>query len=147
VHCERNNKRENCAELRSLAASKPNAVVVAVIDDGLAFEDEGKAPLPMVINLRTRDQSINRRSSGSAKRRSSRASNRYLARCYSHLDMIGATASSRTLLFAQAIQIVLEDDPIIYLCHRRWLVTHAARLAGYRQFPDGVIRVVGLSLN
>jgi peptide/nickel transport system substrate-binding protein len=65
------------------------------------------------------------------------------------LDAQRATSSvaERRATFAQAIQIVLEDSPIIYLYHRRWLVAHTAKLAGYRQFPDGVIRVVGLGLN
>jgi peptide/nickel transport system substrate-binding protein len=55
--------------------------------------------------------------------------------------------AERKAIFAQAIQILLGDNPIIYLYHRRWLVAHTARLTGYRQFSDGVIRVVGIRLN
>jgi peptide/nickel transport system substrate-binding protein len=54
---------------------------------------------------------------------------------------------ARRAILGQAIGIVLEDNPIIYLYHRRWLVAHTAKLSGYRQFSDGVLRVVGLRLN
>jgi peptide/nickel transport system substrate-binding protein len=54
--------------------------------------------------------------------------------------------AERRAIFAQAIQIVLDDSPIIYLYHRQWLVAHTARLQGFRQFSDGVIRVGGLRL-
>lgn len=41
---------------------------------------------------------------------------------------------------------VIEDRPILYLYHRRWLVTHTAKLEGLKLLPDGLVRVVGLKL-
>ena len=65
------------------------------------------------------------------------------------LDAQRATSdvAERRPIFTQAIQMVLEDSPIVYLYHRQWLVAHTARLQGFRQFSDGVIRVVGLRLD
>jgi peptide/nickel transport system substrate-binding protein len=42
--------------------------------------------------------------------------------------------------------LVVDDETIIYLYHRRMLIAHTARLQGYRQLPDGMVRVVGLTL-
>lgn len=39
---------------------------------------------------------------------------------------------------------VIEDRPVLYLYHRRWLVAHTARLDGLKLLPDGLVRVVGL---
>jgi peptide/nickel transport system substrate-binding protein len=58
-----------------------------------------------------------------------------------------SNVAERKALFAQAARIVLEDSPIIYLYHRRILVAHTARLEGYRQTADGVVRVVGLRMD
>jgi len=41
---------------------------------------------------------------------------------------------------------LLDDEAIIYLYHSRVLIAHTARLEGYRQLPDGMVRVVGLTL-
>ena len=43
-------------------------------------------------------------------------------------------------------KIVLDDEPIIYIYHRKILIAHTTRLEGYRQMPDGLVRVVGLKL-
>jgi peptide/nickel transport system substrate-binding protein len=37
--------------------------------------------------------------------------------------------------------------PILYLYHPQVLVAHTDRLEGYRQMPDGLVRVIGLKLN
>ncbi len=50
----------------------------------------------------------------------------------------------RMAIYAKLTKILLEDDPIIYLYHRRILIAHTARLEGYTQMPDGLVRVVGL---
>ena len=39
----------------------------------------------------------------------------------------------------------LADGSIIYLYHRRVLIAHTT-VDGYKQMPDGLIRVVGLKL-
>lgn len=38
------------------------------------------------------------------------------------------------------------EGPIVYLYHRRILIAHTDRLEGYKQMPDGLVRVVGLKL-
>ena len=42
--------------------------------------------------------------------------------------------------------IVLQDRPMIYLYHRRLLIAHTTKLEGYKQMPDGLVRVIGLKL-
>ena len=41
---------------------------------------------------------------------------------------------------------MLDDEPIIYLYHRRILIAHTTKLEGYKQMPDGLVRVIGLTL-
>jgi peptide/nickel transport system substrate-binding protein len=40
--------------------------------------------------------------------------------------------------------LVDDDDPLLYLYHPRVLIAHTERLKGYRQLPDGLVRVIGL---
>ena len=44
----------------------------------------------------------------------------------------------------RSTKVVLNDEPIIYIYHRKLLIAHTAKLEGYRQMPDGLVRVVGL---
>ena len=48
--------------------------------------------------------------------------------------------------FMKLSRLLLDDEAIIYLYHSRVLIAHTARLEGYRQLPDGMVRVVGLTL-
>src|SRR5204863_7855659 len=41
--------------------------------------------------------------------------------------------AERKAIFEKATEIVLTDNPIIYLYHRRVLIAHSARLDGYKQ--------------
>ena len=41
---------------------------------------------------------------------------------------------------------VLADGSIIYLYHSQVLVAHSDKLEGYKQMPDGLVRVIGLKL-
>jgi peptide/nickel transport system substrate-binding protein len=43
-------------------------------------------------------------------------------------------------------RLELDDEPILYIYHRRILIAHTTRLEGYKQMPDGLVRVVGLTL-
>ena len=54
-------------------------------------------------------------------------------------------AGERKAVYEKLTKIILEDDPILYLYHRRILIAYTARLDGYRAMPDGLIRVVGLT--
>jgi peptide/nickel transport system substrate-binding protein len=54
--------------------------------------------------------------------------------------------AARKAIYEKLTQHILEDVPKIYLYHRRILIAHVARLEGYKQLPDGLVRVVGLRL-
>jgi peptide/nickel transport system substrate-binding protein len=57
-----------------------------------------------------------------------------------------ADAAQRKALYEKLTKIVLNDEPIIYLYHRKLLIAHTKKLEGYRQMPDGLVRVIGLKL-
>jgi len=57
-----------------------------------------------------------------------------------------ADAAQRKTLYEKLTKIVLNDEPIIYLYHRKLLIAHSKKLEGYRQMPDGLVRVIGLKL-
>lgn len=50
----------------------------------------------------------------------------------------------RKAIYEKLTRILLQDLPIIYLYHRTLLIAHTTKLEGYRQMPDGLVRVVGL---
>src|SRR6516164_1103556 len=54
--------------------------------------------------------------------------------------------AQRKTIYEKLTQLILDNKPILYLYHRRMLIAHTARLEGYRQLPDGMVRVVGLTL-
>jgi peptide/nickel transport system substrate-binding protein len=54
--------------------------------------------------------------------------------------------AERKAIYEKVARKVLDDESIIYLYHRRILVAHTDRLTGYKQVPDGIVRVVGISL-
>ena len=54
--------------------------------------------------------------------------------------------AQRKATYEKMTKIVLNDEPLIYLYHRKLLIAHTTRLEGYRQMPDGLVRVVGLKL-
>jgi len=57
-----------------------------------------------------------------------------------------ADPAQRKAIYEKMTKIVLHDEPIIYLYHRTLLIAHSKKLEGYRQMPDGLVRVVGLKL-
>jgi len=52
----------------------------------------------------------------------------------------------RKALYEKLTKLEIEDEPILYLYHRRILIAHTTKLEGYKQMPDGLVRVVGLKL-
>jgi len=54
--------------------------------------------------------------------------------------------AERKAIYEKVAQKLLTEGSIIYLFHRRVLIAHTARLEGYKQMPDGLVRVVGLKL-
>ncbi|UFZ06943.1 ABC transporter substrate-binding protein [Bradyrhizobium ontarionense] len=57
-----------------------------------------------------------------------------------------ADPAQRGALYEKLTRIVLNDEPIIYLFHRKLLFAHTKKLEGYKQLPDGLVRVIGLKL-
>jgi peptide/nickel transport system substrate-binding protein len=57
-----------------------------------------------------------------------------------------ADPAQRKAIYEKMTRIVLNDEPIIYLFHRTLLIAHTKKLEGYRQMPDGLVRVIGLKL-
>jgi peptide/nickel transport system substrate-binding protein len=54
--------------------------------------------------------------------------------------------AQRKAIYAKLTKLVLDEDPILYIYHRRLLFAHTTKLEGYKQMPDGLVRVVGLKL-
>ncbi len=54
--------------------------------------------------------------------------------------------AQRKAIYEKLTKILLNDEPIIYLFHRKILIAHTKKLEGYRSMPDGLVRVVGLKL-
>jgi peptide/nickel transport system substrate-binding protein len=57
-----------------------------------------------------------------------------------------ADPAQRMAIYQKLTKIVLNDEPIIYLYHRKLLFAHTKKLEGYKQMPDGLVRVIGLKL-
>jgi peptide/nickel transport system substrate-binding protein len=54
--------------------------------------------------------------------------------------------AQRKSIYEKLTAIEQRDEPIIYLYHRRLLIAHTNKLEGYKQMPDGLVRVVGMKL-
>jgi peptide/nickel transport system substrate-binding protein len=54
--------------------------------------------------------------------------------------------AQRKAIYEKLAKIVLEEKPLLYIYHRRILIAHSTKLDGYKQMPDGLVRVVGLKL-
>jgi peptide/nickel transport system substrate-binding protein len=54
--------------------------------------------------------------------------------------------AARKAIYEKMTQQILEDEPVIYLYHRKVLIAHTTKLEGYTQVPDGLVRVIGLKL-
>ena len=52
--------------------------------------------------------------------------------------------TERKAIYEKLTKILLDEVPIIYLYHRKVLIAHTTKLEGYKQMPDGLVRVVGL---
>jgi peptide/nickel transport system substrate-binding protein len=52
--------------------------------------------------------------------------------------------AQRKAIYERLAKIIRNDEPILYLLHRKILIAHTAKLEGYKQIPDGLVRVVGL---
>jgi peptide/nickel transport system substrate-binding protein len=54
--------------------------------------------------------------------------------------------AARKAIYEKLTKILLNDEPIIYLYHKKLLFAHTKKLEGYRPVPDGLVRVAGLKL-
>jgi peptide/nickel transport system substrate-binding protein len=54
--------------------------------------------------------------------------------------------AERQAAWEKAARIVNAERPIIYLLHRKWLYAHNAKLTGFKEYPDGLIRFVGMKM-
>ncbi len=57
-----------------------------------------------------------------------------------------SSIADRKAIYAKISEKYLQEGSIIYLVHRPVIIAHTARLEGYKQMPDGLVRVVGLKL-
>src|SRR5256714_420806 len=54
--------------------------------------------------------------------------------------------AQRKAIYEKLTKLVLDDEPLLYIYHRRILIAHTTKLNGYKQMPDGLVRVIGLKL-
>ncbi len=54
--------------------------------------------------------------------------------------------AKRKAIYEKAAKILLTEDPILYLYHRKVLIAQTVKLEGFVPVPDGMVRVVGLRL-
>ena len=54
--------------------------------------------------------------------------------------------AQRKAIYEKLTKILLEEEPIIYLYHRKLLFAHTTKLEGFKPLPDGLVRVIGLKL-
>jgi peptide/nickel transport system substrate-binding protein len=54
--------------------------------------------------------------------------------------------AQRKAIYERLTKAVLDEEPILYLYHRKLLIAHTTRLEGYKPMPDGLVRVIGLTL-
>src|SRR3954465_8291690 len=52
----------------------------------------------------------------------------------------------RKAIYEKLTKLELDDEAILYIYHRRILIAHTTKLEGYKQMPDGLVRVTGLKL-
>src|SRR6201993_1761330 len=57
---------------------------------------------------------------------------------YSAWSNAGADMAQRKAMYEKLTKLAMEDEPILYLYHRRILIAHTTRLEGYKQMPDGL---------
>ena len=54
--------------------------------------------------------------------------------------------AQRKAIYEKLAKAEMEDQALLYIYHRRILIAHTTKLDGYKQMPDGLVRVIGLKL-
>src|SRR6201996_1700954 len=57
-----------------------------------------------------------------------------------------ADPAQRKAIYEKLTKILLDEEPIIYLYHRKLLFASTPKLQGFKPMPDGLVRVTGLKL-
>src|ERR1700753_1567850 len=57
-----------------------------------------------------------------------------------------ADPAQRKAIYEKLTKILLDEEPIIYLYHRKLLFATTPKLQGFKPMPDGLVRVTGLKL-
>jgi peptide/nickel transport system substrate-binding protein len=57
-----------------------------------------------------------------------------------------SSLAERKAVYRKVADKVLAEGGIVYLYHRLMIIAHTAKLEGYRQMPDGLIRLQGVKL-
>jgi peptide/nickel transport system substrate-binding protein len=57
-----------------------------------------------------------------------------------------SSLEERRAIYGKVAEKYLKEGSIIYLYHRLVIIAHSAKLEGYTQLPDGLVRVVGVKL-
>jgi peptide/nickel transport system substrate-binding protein len=57
-----------------------------------------------------------------------------------------STPEERMAHYAKVAAHTLDDRPIVYLWHQKWLYAMNAKLAGFKPYPDGLIRPQGIKM-
>jgi peptide/nickel transport system substrate-binding protein len=57
-----------------------------------------------------------------------------------------STLAERKAVYEKIAEKVLSEGGIVYLYHRLMIIAHTAKLEGYKQMPDGLIRLTGARL-
>jgi peptide/nickel transport system substrate-binding protein len=54
--------------------------------------------------------------------------------------------TERKAIYEKAAEIILSEQPYLYLFHRRALIAHSNKVEGYRPVPDGLVRLQGVTI-
>src|SRR5690349_11899761 len=54
--------------------------------------------------------------------------------------------AQRKAIYEKLAKAELDEQALLYIYHRRILIAHTTKLDGYKQMPDGLVRVIGLKL-
>ena len=57
---------------------------------------------------------------------------------------VKTTLEDRKAIYGKITPKLIAEGGVVYLYHRRIIIPYTEKLEGYRQMPDGLIRVVGL---
>ena len=58
-----------------------------------------------------------------------------------------ADAEGRKIQYGTARAILIEQSPLVYLYHESWITALDARIEGFTPYPDGMIRLEGVTLS